>query len=380
MHLKVSEYLELDELTLSIDEYKISADDVMDFEIHWQLHELYTVGTIKFIDRLRMLEHKPLTINDILSVKWIDAQKEIFQSDFIITDIEELRTDKEEVVGSLRFIDLNSMEYMRAFVSKGYTHADLVKISSEMLNKYKKDSKSVKIEAGKKEWGNEEKPGQMTHIIPGNISLLQNLYKYMSEGDFLMFQDRKNINITEWSKVTSRGALQYPLRFTPDNQYYIGKIGDYTYRMNGGLSSNVVVPDSNTTKIRISSEKNIKKDELNFTSAIGESGSLGSRMIPYFIGNGTSKIDIKTYPSQASKYSYKKYVNSMVQVEVIVPGWTKRNVGDKVELMLETQDIYTKATGFDKNMSGMWTIDTLIDKIVQGVYTQKMILVRAKQK
>jgi hypothetical protein len=67
----------------------------------------------------------------------------------------------------------------------------------------------------------------------------------------------------------------------------------------------------------------------------------------------------------------------MVLAEVIVPGWSKRNIGDIIELQMETLNINED---IDKNMSGKWVITKMIDKVAQGHFTQLLTIARSVNK
>ena len=378
MFLKLTDAHLLDEFIVKIGSYRIVNQDVRDMNINWQINEIYTVGEIQFVDSVHMIEHKPVRVNDEIEISMTDAIKENYKQTFIITDISELRVEKNEVVAVLKFIDKNSFEYMRSFRSKGFSHAKSNDIAKFLLDEYKKDDKSVKNEiSGEKKWGNEEKSGTETHVLPGDRTVMNNLYRLMSEGDFVVFQSRKNINMTEWKKLTSAEQVEYRLKMVPGNMSYLGKMGDYEAKTSDALSSNTIMPDQDTMKIKHYDGKKIIKKDLKYDLARDESGKCGSTDIEWVKGNGTKIMGYMTNTSESGMYNYKKYVNNMIVMECVVPGTFKRDIGKTIDVQLETLDI---SQDIDKNMSGKWVIIKIVDKTHQGFFTQKLTLARSVQK
>lgn len=378
MFLKLTDAHILDEFKVKLDSYEIQNQDVRNLEIHWQVNEIYTVGEIHFVDTVHMIEHKPVKTNEKIEISWTDGLKENYKQEFIITDVKEKRVEKEEVIGIIRFIDQNSFEFMRSFRSKGFSHAKTVDISKFLINEYKKDDKSVKSEvSGEHKWGNEEKKGTESHVLPGDRTVMNNLYRLMAEGEFLIFQNRKEIKVSEWKKLTGGQKVDYKLTFVPDNISYVGKMGDYHSHTADAISANLIMPEQETVKICHPDGKKLIKKDITYNKAIDESGKCGGTDIKWVEGNGTKNIGYATHTSEAYLYNYKKYVNNMIIMECVVPGYTKRQIGDTIEVQMETLDINVD---IDKNMSGKWVIVKLVDKTHQGYYTQKLTLARSVQK
>lgn len=376
MWLKITDFHDVDDFKVTVDQYEISFDDVRGIEIHWNINEIYTLGYITWIDSIKMIEHKPVRPGEFIEMYWQDGQKETFKQTFVITDIEEIRTEKEQTIGTIRFIDKNSFNFLKTFHSKGFDNGDMKEIVDFFINKYKQD-KEVENKLSEKKWGNEEDADKMTHIIPQDRPLLNSLYKLMLDGDFMIYQTRDKLIVCDWKDITSKGPLDHKLVLQPDNINYIGKIGDIKSKLAEAIATNIIMPDTTTLKIKHYEGKKLIQKDLDYKKAIEESGKLGATDIKWVEGNGTKALSYSTNTSEAFMNSFKKYVNEALCLEVVVPGWNKRNIGEVLDIMLETGDINVD---IDKNMSGKWLIIGIVDKISQGYFVQKITLARSVQK
>jgi hypothetical protein len=376
MFLKITDFHDLQEIRIKIDGYEIVHEDIRDLEIHWQINEIYTVGSLKWVDSVHMIEHKPLKVNDIMDLYWKDASGETYKQKFVITEVQDVRTEIRQNIGAIRFIDQNTIEFLKTYHSKGFTHNKMDEICKFYIGKYKKD-KEPKYDITKKVWGNEQGDDSNSHVVPGDRSLMNNFYRFMAEGDFIIYQDREHIVLTEWKKITSKSALDHKLKFVPENMSYMGKMGEYKSAPANGLAANIIMPDHKTVRIDHTKGKKLIKSDLDYKKARDDSGKTGATDVEWVQGNGTRVIGYSTNTSDSHDYSYKKYVNNMVLAEVIVPGWSKRNIGDIIELQMETLNINED---IDKNMSGKWVITKMIDKVAQGHFTQLLTIARSVNK
>ena len=294
MWLKINDTFDLRELIVKIDDYEIIPNRIRNLEIFWNINEIYTIGSITFEDSTHMLEHKPIRINDKFKIYAKDVTQTTYSQTFIIVNIEEVRPEKNHVVGQLTFIDLNSWNFIRSFESKGFNFGDLVKISDYFISKYAIDKKNTIEISDERNWGNIESDGVRTHVTPGNVSVINNLYKFMSEGDFLIYQTRDKIISADWNKILQHAKTKHYLRMQGDNRSYIGLIGDFKSQTADGLTTNIVMPEQTRISIDHLKGKKLIKSKENWQKAIEESGKLGTTLIDWVKPNETSIMGYTT--------------------------------------------------------------------------------------
>jgi hypothetical protein len=326
-----------------------------------------------------MIEHGKLRIHDEIEIYYVDALKETYRQTFLLTDIQDNRaTEPFKIFATLKFIDKNIINWLNTFEAKGFEHNDVDKILKYYIDKHKKDLvPKYELTADKCKWGNETKPKETSHVVPNDRSLAVLIQRWEQEANFIFFQNRKNIVATHWSKVLKKSPLEHPLKLNTPNEQYVSKIGDIQVKSADALSSNIVIPNITEYYVdHLSGGKKQVKVELDFKRALEESGSIGNTQVDWVKSNDTKQVAIRTPTSQKFIANYQKFINNMIVMEVIVPGWNKREIGEIVEVKMESHDNLTQDV--DKNLSGKWLISKLTDKINQGFFSQKLTLTRSK--
>jgi hypothetical protein len=376
MQLKLNENTVLNEYKVTVNGKNLGSQDMRGIEIRWSLDEIYTIGNIVFLDTIGMIEHGKVKVHDELEISYTDAMEEKYKQKFYITDVHETRADAAKIFAEIKFIDRNIINWMNTYESKGFSHGKLKDILEYYIPKYKKDLNPNNELDGKEIWGNKDSVS-CGHVVPGDRSLAVLIQRWEQEGNFMFFQTRKDINITKWKKLTAKSPDEYPLKVFSPNQSYIGLIGDLRIRAADGVATNVVLSDLQevTLKLEESGSKIFTDVKLKYTEIQDETGSTSSTDIPLIKSNGTENIAVRTNLSQKHKANYAKFLNNAIQMEVVVPGWAKRNIGDVVKVHIGTHDVIED---IDKVQSGKWLISKITDKVNQGFYTQKLTLIRSK--
>jgi hypothetical protein len=374
MWLKTSEYMAVDDFRFEINGKRVVVQDIKSLEVRWQLSELYTIGEAVFIDSIGIIEHTKMMPHQDLKISWKDATGETFNQTFYVTNIQDVRAEKGQVVGLIRFIDKNIINFINTFESKGFPNGDIKLILDYYVNKYKVD-KSFDNQISSYKYGNETNPGNPSQAVPGDRSLANLIEKWSTDADFIFYQERKKITCTCWNKLLSKSCKGEPLIIQGQNLNYVGRVGDMLSDTADSLTANIIMPNIEQYYMKHLEGKKHIIEPYSYTDARSESGGpLGSKVVEWVKPNDTKNIAVRRDKSKKFKYTYKKYVNNMQILEVITPGDSTREVGDVMKVMFQSHELNEE---LDENLVGKWLVAKITDKITMGYLTQKLTLIRS---
>ena len=365
----------LRECIIKVKGKEIDSTHIMDSEITWDLHSFMNYGYITFRDALNHVENAPIIVGDELDMYFKDFDKKIYKQKFKVQKISKIKVKSgaKEFYAKIEFIDKNSFEFMKVYESKAYKSKPVQDFIKEYFNKYKQDDKSLTDETTPLYFGNN---GDESFIIPSDRSFFKTLNKMITDVDMLFFNKRKEVMMTFYDKLTSKGPRGPAFKPDPKNEHYIHKIADYDIKNYDGFTSNITNGKIEIYSIDYKAGKKIIKTPYDFSTAEGEIGKLGGTTIP-ITEDKDPKVLFSTYNSKAVQSIAKKYASKAVEIVMTVPGTFENEVGDVIEVEFPTGNI---KEDIEKNISGKYLITKVVDKIISGYFVQQLTVSRTCNK
>ena len=355
-------------LDVQIDGNTIDINHILDITIDFDINNPYISGAILLELTRDTLEKYNFKGNSKVQIKATDTADNEYDNSFVAYESYSKKVTAEIIHITFRILDEFSFNASHLFVSKGYENISLSEILDDdkmlkplydQFNSKKKDFEDISEKL-------------KTFAIPSSKSAL-NVQNYIKEYfNALVYQTREKYKIQKWETLmngeclkSGNGDLTY--KYPSNVPEYIYTVDDFKINQTNSMNFANYAPD-----VKIYSynplARNAKFLSYDSKKALKDMGS-----------------DIKgENVSQGIKFAYQSMVNPKNQIktmyqrnlyntssyELICKGSYKINPGDLVMLEYEGNE------GNSKNISGKYLVTRVTDKIIQGAFSQRIILAR----
>ena len=359
----------LHNLEVTIDGKEIDITHIVDLTIDFDMYNPYISANLILKVPNDTLEKYKFEGNSKVQILAKDSQGTEFDNTFIAYTSDTIRTAPDEYRITFLLIDEFSFKASRLFVSKGFEKASITDIldSDKML-------KPLYDEFNSKKRNFENSDFKLdTFAIPSSKSALS-VQNYIKEYfNVLVYQTRTEYKIQKWETLMSREVLKHGgkevvFKYPCDVFTYIFAIDDFKAKQTNTLESSSFAPD-----LQIYSYDPKKRSKQFFSYDIKKTvKDMGSDLDVPKVSEGIKfAYQSMVNPENQIKTQYQRNIYGTSTYEMICKGNFIINPGDLVMLSYEGNEKTSS-----KTLSGKYIVTRVTDKIVQGAFSQRIVIAR----
>jgi len=351
---------------VSIDGTDIILSQVQSFKLKWGISDIRVTGELVFHDTTSMVEEVPLRGGNTVTISITDFDDVIMTHTMAVVKVNYTRGQNSSYIVKLDLVDKVTLATLSKSPSKSWGSVKM----GDVLN----DSAVLKSEMSDKKTDFDSSDGESKNfIIPKDRSFYK-VVTYLKENyGQLYFQTRDSYKVKSFNSLFSQAPKGDKFVYKPNNESYRRAI----YEMNsdfGDVVKSLVFQPKKNTKSYDTNTKEETSETTDNKSTSDDIGSTGTVAPDY--GDRDTREDSKTSNSKTrNDYQQQKNAYNEIKLEVLVPGKFDNNVGDIVDVDLI--NFFTKVEP-EKNVSGSWLVDEIIDVIQPPDFLQRIVLVRGK--
>ena len=359
----------LHNLEVTIDGKEIDITHIVDLTIDFDMYNPYISANLILKVPNDTLEKYKFEGNSKVQILAKDSQGTEFDNTFIAYTSDTIRTAPDEYRITFLLIDEFSFKASRLFVSKGFEKASITDIldSDKML-------KPLYDEFNSKKRNFENSDFKLdTFAIPSSKSALS-VQNYIKEYfNVLVYQTRTEYKIQKWETLMSREVLKHGgkevvFKYPCDVFTYIFAIDDFKAKQTNTLESSSFAPD-----LQIYSYDPKKRNKKFFSYDIKKTvKDMGSDLDVPKVSEGIKfAYQSMVNPENQIKTQYQRNIYGTSTYEMICKGNFIINPGDLVMLSYEGNEKTSS-----KTLSGKYIVTRVTDKIIQGAFSQRIVIAR----
>lgn len=369
---QISEFGKVTALLVELNGFPIRAPTINDIQIDYG--GVTKKGIIAFTDSENVGELSDMT-KGVISISYTDALENSYSEIFYITKVVGSRGKKNILTTVIYFEDVVSQTFKRTYLSFGYTNTtlqDVIKAVATKLNLPMTfvDSKNPHI--------------YESLVVPKNISFYDWIQRILKTNNKIMYQSKLGVVIAD------KDTLDFAnLGKSADKKFIQGAREEDTFNtileFNGATSEPNALLQAPPTDVEYVKDNVLSLDTVDTSiETVYESqslnGSFGRRGST--IANSTPFIGRKTISSLTTNLSkgidndFRDVINGSQNSDMIIHGQNINRLYKKIDIVLDRAPNTTNAEG-NEVFSGTFVVVGYSDRIIMGVFTQKLILKRS---
>lgn len=359
----------LHKLEVTIDGKEVDIVHIVDLTIDFDMYNPYISANLILKVSNDTLEKYKFEGNSKVQISAKDSQGTEFDNSFIAYTSDTIRTAPDEYKITFLLIDEFSFKASRLYVSKGFEKASISDIldSDKML-------KPLYDEFNSKKRNFESSDFKLdTFAIPSSKSALS-VQNYIKEYfNVLVYQTRTEYKIQKWETLMNREILKHGdkevvFKYPCGIPTYIFAVDDFKAKQTNTLESSSFAPD-----LQIYSYDPKKRSKKFFSYDIKKTvEDMGSELKVPKVAEGIKfAYQSMVNPENQIKTQYQRNIYGTSTYEMICKGNFIINPGDLVMLSYEGNDKISS-----KTLSGKYIVRRVTDKIIQGAFSQRIVIAR----
>ncbi len=357
---------QLKSFSLTIDGKVITYSQVISIKMKWSMETSKVVGQLIFRDFTGLIESIPIRGNNEIVMSMTDFEDEKHDYKFKVSNVTSSKMESGHLAVSLSFIDSMTVSAMNMYKSMSWSEASVTDVVNhdETLKPLMKD-KEIDFAS--------DSPKISNFVMPMHVSFNVTMNWLAKKTNVMIFQTRKKMVMQPVKELFKREQTS-KFVYKASNQNYRRKIYEYESRFGDMLKASTSMAKGKVSSL----DPNKKKSddvEQSPSATEEDTGKTGKTTKEYETDGERHYYKSTTLSDTAGKQMWEKNAYKSLQLDILVPGAFATNIGDIVEI--DFVNIQEQSEP-EKNLSGLWIVNEVVDNIIPPDYIQRLTLVRAK--
>lgn len=367
----------LKKITYSIDDKPLGVEDIITAEIHWNKEYFAVSGTLLIKDNIDTANLLPLNSKNILEVYAEDGFDEFYFRKFMLINVKETRYKQRFKALNFEFVDRLTFSMMNTFIGKSYSNKKLSDVFNDYAKKYKWyeliDSQ-VKLEVLET-----EKIHQFL-TVPQDRNFLEWFKEELAKEGLTMYQTRKMVRIgVKRDDLVPSKLEKIPYSFSQmhDRADHPFRIHEHNTKFNPVLEQLKNVPIEAQQAFDFAT-KSMPKTQVKLEDVFDAIKTSTSKFneLQNTIGTKLSTLSNRELEKVKTKIQDGFLKNSELSI-IVVGNFKYNNYYQNADVVL-TGNLEHKQGQIegDITMSGVYTIQSVVDRMISSRILQKITLAR----
>ena len=354
-----------------INGVNIAMSQILNMQIYWSIYSFPITGTLTWMDHTDMVEKMKLRGGESVAFVMTDYDDKPFVQTFQIIDVRTTRSKNNAPIATIKLMDIESVSAMNLYPEKSWKSATMKEIIDDP------DTMKPILTSKKKDFGDVSFKHE-DFVVPMNINFLTVTDWLVQHNNYLFFQNRESYVIQDWKELfqrpTKSSSPEDRYRYKTPNEAYRRKITEYKYHWGDMLSAETLQPTGNVASFDITN-KHRKYTIESYQGAVEKLKSSGST--PHSFGSAGPKhfYKVDNTIEKAVEWQWSKNANKDLEIEILVPGQFKTQIGDMVWMEMAP---WARDADKEFNVYERWLVSGIVDTLTPPDFIQKLTLVRAK--
>lgn len=367
----------LKKITYSIDDKPLGVEDIVTAEIHWNKKYFAVSGTILIKDNIDTANLLPLNSKNVLEVYAEDGFDEYYFKKFMIINVKEVRYKQRFKALEFEFVDRLTFTMMNTFIGKSYQNKKLSDIFKDYVNHYQWTDlidSQVNFEIL------ETTKVHPFITVPQDRNFLEWFKSELEKEGLTMYQTRKEVKIC----VKKDDLIPSNLEKIPHSYSQMHERADHPFRIHEHTTKfNPVLEQLKNVPIEAQqafdfATKSMPKTQVDLKDVFDGIKTSTSKFNELQTTVGTKLSTLTNREVDKIKTKIQDAFLSNTELSIVVVGNFKYNnyyQNADVVLSGNLEHKQGQIEG-DIAMSGVYTILSVVDRMVSSRIFQKITLVR----